>query len=237
MDNAMALSTSAPIGAKDTLDRAIHAEEQELEWTTILFGNLLKNPEFRSKFINRFVYHTNYTFKPERVIRRIDEYQERLRPEIERHIAKWGGIPARSGDRWISFSRVEEWEERVQVMRDFAVHRQDHALRQVSEQFTMGGTAALRINLSDGGRAVTIGDLRIEQDSWTGQFIKDLVYPVRVESKLGYKFAGWESNFAMADPAELRLYDVNDGINENVLTAKFEKNLLGKILSAAGIQL
>ncbi len=219
--------------AKNTLDRAIHAEEVELDWTTILFRNLLKNSEFRSKFIDRYIYHYNYTFTPERVIDRIDAFQARLRPEIERHSAKWGGIPARTGNRWISFKDIAEWDARVQVLRDFAVGRQEHALHHVVEQFALAGTVALRVNIAEGGRAVYIGDLRIEQDGWTGRFVRDWTYPLRVESKPGYKFAGWEGTLTMSDPTKLTL----SGAGDVVLTATFEKNLLGTIFSAAGIQL
>jgi hypothetical protein len=214
------------------LDRAIHAEGSEA-WTATLFRNLLQNAEFRAEFINRFIYHANDTFAPERVIGRIDEYQARLRPEIERHIAKWGGIPARSGNRWISFKDVAEWEQRVQVLRDFAVNRQEHALKQLSDQFALAGIATLHVNISGGGGAVSVGDLRIERDGWTGKLIKEWEYPLRAQSKLGYTFVGWESSVAMADATELRVSDVD----EVELTAKFEKNLLGKALTAIGIQL
>lgn len=227
MDSAMNSSE----GSRDSLDRAIHAEGSEA-WTTLLFSNLLQNPEFRNQFVSRFIYHTNYTFAPDRVIARIDEYQDRLRPEIERHIAKWGGIPARSGNRWISFKDVAEWEQRVQVLRDFAVNRQDYALNQLAAQFALAGIATLHVQLSDGGTAVTIGDLRIDHDGWTGKLIKEREYPIRAESKFGYTFTGWESSVAMADATELSLSDAD----EVVLTAKFEKNVLGKVLTAIGIQ-
>lgn len=232
MDSTMAIFDVAGPTLANALNRP-STDGKDLSWVSALFSNLLKNPEFKAKFINRFIYHVNYTYRPTRFIGMVDEFQAGIRPEIERHIAKWGGLDARPGGRWVSFNSVEEWEEGVQAMRDFAVLRQDYALEQLADQLHLDGVATLHVNLGDGGKAVYIGDLKVTEDDWEGKFIQGLDYPIRAESKFGYTFVGWESNAPVENAAQLALGEMD----EVELTPKFEMNAIGQFLSALGVRL
>lgn len=70
--------------------------------STLLTTNLMQNQDFRTEFIDRFAYHLNYTFEPERVVSRIDELALNIEPEMPRQLDRWGG----SIDRW--YSEVEQ---------------------------------------------------------------------------------------------------------------------------------
>ncbi len=50
------------------------------EWSTRLFRNLLKNEGFRNEFVQRYAYHMNTTFNPERLVGFVDQFQGRWRP-------------------------------------------------------------------------------------------------------------------------------------------------------------
>ena len=96
------------------------------ESSTRLFRNLLKNESFRNEFIQRYAYHMNTTFDPQRLLGFIDQFQERLAPEIPRHITKWGGKKDPDAlETWMSptFNSVARWEQNVNEMRFFAVQR------------------------------------------------------------------------------------------------------------------
>ena len=68
--------------------------------------NLMENPEFRQKFLERLSYLLETTLSNENVLARIDYYEQLLDPEVRRERERWG-------------SSYEAWKIRVQEMRNF----------------------------------------------------------------------------------------------------------------------
>lgn len=72
----------------------------------MLTKGIVKNPEFRLKFIQRLSELMETTLSTENVVKRIDELEAVLDPEVKRDRARWGyNYPA--------------WKKEVQRMRDF----------------------------------------------------------------------------------------------------------------------
>ena len=72
---------------------------------------LLENEDFKEKFIERFAYHINVTYNPQRVIERINEIYEILDPEMEQDRTHWNeefeSSPAwykELASRWMSYN-------------------------------------------------------------------------------------------------------------------------------------
>ena len=78
----------------------------------LLFGKLIKNKQFADMFLARFQLHLNTTFNSSVVVKKIDDIQKLLQPEIEEHI-----------DRWRAIESYSEWLENVDVLRKFARER------------------------------------------------------------------------------------------------------------------
>lgn len=78
----------------------------------VIFHELLKNPAFVKTFKKRFDYHLNTTFEPQRVIKKIDALEQRLKPEMQEHI-----------NRWRVIGSMKIWENNVQELRGFALKR------------------------------------------------------------------------------------------------------------------
>ena len=64
-----------------------HGANQGFE--TWLIMGLLENEEFKRQFIERFAYHINITYNPNRVIERINEIYAILDPEMEQDRTHW----------------------------------------------------------------------------------------------------------------------------------------------------
>ncbi|HZK24357.1 MAG TPA: CotH kinase family protein [Oscillospiraceae bacterium] len=77
---------------------------------TTLLVNLLKNKDFKTKFIQRGAYHLKHTFSAERVIQRIDEMASVIEPEMPKHLKRWGGS-------------MSEWQYHIQRLKNFAEKR------------------------------------------------------------------------------------------------------------------
>ena len=95
-------------------------------FSTAIICNLLKNETFRQTLVERFAYHLDTTYNPDRVIGMIDELAEIIRPEIPRHTDRWGGS-------------YEEWERKLEGLREFARERPAVVTRHVQTHFDLDG--------------------------------------------------------------------------------------------------
>ena len=83
------------------------------EWQHLMLTrNLMRNPTFRQKFLERLSYHMEHTLSNENVLARINYYHDLLAPEVPRERRLWGGT-------------VETWEWQVDKLRNF-ITEYDH---------------------------------------------------------------------------------------------------------------
>lgn len=88
------------------------SNDQEDWQHLMLTQNLMRNPTFRQKFLERLSYHMEHTLSTENVLARIEYYYELLAPEVTRERNMWGGT-------------FETWEEQVDRLRNF-ITEYDH---------------------------------------------------------------------------------------------------------------
>ncbi|WP_280769724.1 CotH kinase family protein [Salipaludibacillus daqingensis] len=158
------------------------------EWPNVLFRSLLDNEEYQNKFINEMADQLNTSFVPDRVINTIDDFESVIEPEIERHINRWG-IPETKAD----------WEEEVEVMREFAELRPDIVRQHVTEHFDLDGTTTLSI-LSDSEKGtIQLNSIDISSqtpgiendENWSGEYFIGVPISITAKPNPGYTFAGW----------------------------------------------
>lgn len=166
------------------------------EWSTRLFRNLLENKGFRNEFVQRYAYHMNTTFLPERLLGFIDQFQGRLAPEIPRHIARWGGQKDPDAlETWMSptFNSVARWKQNVDQMRLFAVDRPAATTRHFLDHFGLSGTSEISLNLHVPDSAVLQINRKRLRDGFQGTYFNDIPIVVRATPRLGYTFSHWET--------------------------------------------
>ncbi len=170
------------------------------EWSTRLFRNLLENEGFRNEFIQRYAYHMNTTFRPERLLGLIDQFQARLAPEIPRHITKWGGKKDPDAlETWMRpiFESVTRWEQNIDQMRTFALQRPAATTRNFLNHFGLSGTSEIGLLLDVPESAVLQINRKRLPDGFQGTYFSDVPLVVRATPRLGYTFSRWEIQFAM----------------------------------------
>ena len=174
------------------------------EWSTRLFRNLLKNEGFRNEFVQRYAYHMNTTFQPDRLLSFINQFQARLAPEIPRHITKWGGQKDPDAlETWMSpiFNSVARWEQNIEQLRRFARERPAPTTRHILDHFGLSGTSELSLTLHvpDSG-VLQINGKRLH-DGFQGTYFNDIPVVVRATPRLGYTFSHWQTQ-AIVVPSE-----------------------------------
>jgi len=165
-------------------------------WSTFLFRSLLENDEFSGKFIERFNTYTNTVFARDRYYATISEMQNRIAPEIPRHIERWGGQRIDNPDNtWMSpvFNSFEEWNGRIQVMRDFVGLRHEIAVQQVNEYFGIEGTKRLKLfNTDSSGATLMIGDIPLYDSAFGGNYSTGTDIEISVIPDPGFIFTHWD---------------------------------------------
>lgn len=99
-------------------------KEKDLLLSPAILQQLLKNEKFRTLFLTRFSFHLKNTFQPDRVLSVIDQIYNQMKPEMGRHLEKWGGS-------------ITEWEANVESLRQFAKARPSYMRTQLQEEFNL----------------------------------------------------------------------------------------------------
>lgn len=88
---------------------------------------LVKNPEWRNRFIERFIELTYTIFAPERVNEILDQLVGEMEPEMPRHIARWGSRNAPAS--------IRDWHDNIDAIKDWFAKRQVYAIDSLKKYF------------------------------------------------------------------------------------------------------
>lgn len=150
-------------------------------WSTQHLRLLLDNPTFRNKFIQTMNTAMATTFRPDRVIGVIDQFADRIRPEMPYHTARWD-------------LSVDTWNAEVQRLRTFAAQRNAFMYNHVADFFDLeNGTVNFSISSgpTEGGGFVLNGVANMKPLT-DGKYFRGLPYSVKASPAPGFRFKSWE---------------------------------------------
>lgn len=85
-------------------------------------SRLMKNPEFRDKFLKRLAWQLNTVWTEETVIARIDEVAALIDSDMEKDCKRWG-------------KTYSGWKNSVEIMRTFVGERNEYLLKNIQSWF------------------------------------------------------------------------------------------------------
>lgn len=161
------------------------------QWSTVLFRELIKSNEFKTKFVNRYQDLLNTVFKPSFTQNRIVEFKEALDPEIDEHIDRWGWPQTKP-----------QWLNEVGRILTYSNLRTERAREHVRTSLGMSSASTLRVNntSSDNGyvRVNTIdikpGAIGISDSFtfWEGLYFRNNTVTLEAISSPGFIFDSWD---------------------------------------------
>ncbi|MDD3242372.1 MAG: lamin tail domain-containing protein [Eubacteriales bacterium] len=98
-----------------------------------LIRGLLNNAAFRQQFIERFAYHVNVTFEPERVVQRITTYASAIDGEMAREKEKW------------KYGNYDAWVAAVDRVKNYARKRPEYVKAQLKSYFNISDEEMARL--------------------------------------------------------------------------------------------
>lgn len=158
-------------------------------WATLIFRKLLDNDAFKTKFIQRFAGYLNSVFHPDTALAVINQLQNRLSPEMPRHISRW-----RNGKWYYGYpiANYSEWLSNVQVMKNFARNRPHYQRQHIADYFHLDGTFTLNLEIDDAMGTIEINDVERVKTSSSGQYFKNVPLELRAIPAVGYRFVRWQ---------------------------------------------
>jgi hypothetical protein len=177
-------------------------------WSTFLLRNLLNNQGYKHYFINRFVDLLNTTFSVNYVTHMLDSLAGLIEPEMQEHI-----------DRWRRPVNMNQWLQRIQVMRNFAQQRTAYMRNHIQSQFSLAGTIGVQLNIEPAGAgSIQINTIKPEFSAiWEGTYFMNIPITVKAIEASGYRFIGWTGS------VNSQLYQIElSPANHVQLTANFE---------------
>jgi hypothetical protein len=199
-------------------------EHPNPDWSTLIFRTLMKNEEFKEKFVSRFADHLNATFKPSRVYQLVNHYREIYEPEMEEHI-----------DRWNSHGSVWDWKSRTDELIFFAQNRPGVVFQHLRDELDLGRTLRLLLDCDDSMGSIRINSILIDQGTpgveknpypWMGVYFKNIPITLTAYPKKGYHFAGWSGleDVNVMKEAEASRVNVADETDEDAQVQAISEN-------------
>lgn len=166
-------------------------------WSVELFNNLLKGERFKNEFLLRIMFLMNTSLSPDHIIHVVDSLHDKISDEMPFHIQRWGGQlvndPLR--ESWIQPlpRSMEEWENHVQVMRDFAVSRPDTAINMLRRYFKLSTAVNITVKNNDPGKGfLYMGPKKIPGADHHGRYFAVVPLELNARPRPGFKFLRWE---------------------------------------------
>jgi hypothetical protein len=167
-------------------------------WSTFLLRSFLKNASFKADFVNRFAGLLNTSFRPERVIALLEEYQQALEPEMPEHIARWKepvSMDHSQGWQWNS------WYNQILMMRNFVIQRPAFQWGHLMDYFGLD-TVSVSLSVSSAEHGyIRANDIDIIPSTpgvsadpypWRGTYFSSVPVTFEAVPLEGYRFSHWE---------------------------------------------
>lgn len=161
-----------------------------------MFASLLKNEEFKRRFVISFMDMANYNFDSEKVTVRLDELEEQLT-----------AATVASQQRFYSPDYTEEdYKEQINEIREFFIKRYDYITSYMKTDMNLEGElTAITVQNGMGG-SVKLNTINLDEgENFTGKYFSDYDIELSAEADEGYQFIGFMVNDELYVETELVL--------------------------------
>jgi len=152
---------------------------------TLITKKLLKNENFRNKYINRIHDLINTTLSSTSIKNLIDSLAQSIEGEILGEVNKWNNT-------------VQKWNENVDLLKTFSEQRQEIVRNQLKEYFKLSGNSELMLDVNGNGR-IKINSITVNQFPWDGIYSNGIPITITAIPEQGYRFIGWNDSLLPQD--------------------------------------
>lgn len=148
-------------------------------WSSLIIRKLLENDSIKDRYIQKFTYHLNTTFKPDNVVNHISGISKSLNSEIPYHFRKWKRNP-------------KSWKNSVDYIIDFAERRPRYLFSFLKTKFKLDTSFTIKFDYNSNQGSVFF-DTYLVDSGFFGTYFSTINYGLKAEPKFGYKFSHWSN--------------------------------------------
>ena len=178
-------------------------------WSTLVFRKLIENEHFKHAFVNIYCDMLNTVFMPEFLTAHLDSIVSNVEEMIPIHRNRWyndGNWP----------NSTTNWENRLDVMGNFANQRRNYAITHLRTEFDLPSISQVSISRTpEYGGHVKLNTLDISESNWQGYYFPTVPIQVKAIQEDGYQFSQW---LEFPDSSSTMKVNITDGMT---LTAVF----------------
>ena len=164
-----------------------------------IFNAVIKNPEFRRYFINRYADLINTIYQTSNVESVMKSFRDSMAHDMVAHFEKWG-------------NDVSIWNDVIEDMMEFVEERIPIVRNQIKNQFSLNGEVTLTFNtFPSGSGRIEISTVVPSTYPWTGVYFNGNPVTITAIPNPGYTFLHWNS-------ANIILNDTNKRTTYNFTT-------------------
>lgn len=160
-----------------------------------MFASLMKNNEFKSKFIVTIEKVANVNFNVKYASAKLSQYCNEYTPYLRDHFKRFIGWQSVDGIK----RNAESWKKWLE-------NRQGYLPTMLKNDLNLSSSATNKVSISistEAGGTVTLEGTKIKFTSgkWDGKFLPGYKIVLKAEANEGYVFTGWSGSFNGKDPA------------------------------------
>lgn len=161
-------------------------------WAIFILKTLLKNDEFRNKFVSRFADQLNTTFTTNRVTQKIDIAKSLIEGAMPEHYDRWN----------VSWLNMPYFERNTSHMKEYARVRPDYVRGYIVNEFSnygVEGSVSIKLNTDSSKGHIKINTIDIDvctpgvenQSEWSGIYFKGVPVTLKAVPSVGFEFCHW----------------------------------------------
>lgn len=173
----------------DMLTYATRENDSTNNWSTYLLRTLLKNNDFKVKFINHFADHLNTSFLSKRVVGIIESTKDLYIEEMLRHQKRWPNT-------------INNWEENIADMINYVNQRPDYQRKHICDYFGLTAQVDVQLDVDDPKNGyIRINSIDLKPETvgvdtltypWSGVYFAGVPITIEAKPAEGYVFSHWE---------------------------------------------
>ncbi len=229
-------------------DSFLHMDKSKKGAPTGLFVKLLKNEEFRNKFVAVYCDYANEVLTEKKANSMADYYAANYSDLLAGTLLRWWGFFGGTPDSLIPYYKSNYQNQTLNGIRTFFKKRAEYTLEDMKEYTGLKGTLQTVSLQSDGNGKIQINSIipDFSQGKWTGKYYSDCPVTLTAIPDDGKVFTGWSGDVSgngttitvtpqqalnikanFSDSVSVK-YDVNaDGIFNSADIIMMQKFLLG----------
>ena len=162
---------------------------------TNLFINLLKNVDFRNRFVNVYCDYANEVLTPEKANEMIDIYSRDYTEAVANTTVRWWGFFGGSKESNLSYNRSEYKNNTLPQIAAFFRERKKYTIEDMQKYLGLSSSMQTITLKTSGSGKIQINSIIPDTSSgWSGEYSADCPVTLTALPDKGAQFTGWSGD-------------------------------------------